>query len=304
MRFSSRPSPFRSWILSTLTLLLFAPLTHAQEIQPEQLYEWVKGISGKDQAGRREFVRSELQRLGASFEEISFDTSFEARGSMRSIAGANIIAKIGTGDRSIVVGAHYDAVPGSPGANDDGGGVAILLGLLSSLRQEEMPTTIRFCFFDQEEQGLIGSAVYVRDHAPREGHLAMINLDVVGMGSELYVGPVGDGDDDYILPQLRLSATELGLTLLEEELYPSSDHLSFARAGLENIALSIVPEGDTRKVTRMLRGEKMTKEQIPIVLQTMHTPNDGPETVEPAALHTVYTLVRELLVRIGRNAGE
>ena len=44
------------------------------------------------------------------------------------LTGENIIVRFGHGEKKIVVGAHYDAVEGSPGADDNGSGVAVVLG--------------------------------------------------------------------------------------------------------------------------------------------------------------------------------
>jgi len=118
----------------------------------------------------------------------------------------------------------------------------------------------------------------------------------VGMGTELYAGPVGGGDDDVIMPIMRQAAASIGVRLGELPDYPGSDHLSFAGAGLENISLSILPEGDAEKVLAMLNGEKMTGETAPEVMQTMHTPRDGPETVSGKAMMIMYTFVREVLL--------
>jgi len=271
----------------------------AQPVTQDQLKAWVGGIAGKDPEGRREFVREQLRSLDVPFDELPFDTTFTRRGNRVSLSGTNIVASFGDRGPVVVVGAHYDAVPGSPGANDNGAGVAVLLGIASSLRTRQLPLSIRLCFFDQEERGLIGSAVYVREHAAGSDHLAMINLDIVGFGSEIFVGPVGEGDDDVIIPKVRAAAKELGLELQEADVYPSSDHNSFAREGLENISVSVVPVGDTRRVTSMLRGEEMTDTNRPIVLRTMHTPRDGMDTIEPPSMMMAFRLVRGVLTRLG-----
>ena len=49
----------------------------------------------------------------------------------------------------IIFSAHYDAVKGSPGANDNASGVAVLLGLCRELRNSQIP--VRIVFFDHEE---------------------------------------------------------------------------------------------------------------------------------------------------------
>jgi len=61
-------------------------------------------------------------------------------------------------DRWVLVGAHYDTVPNSPGAEDNASGVAAALAVAVMLQQvESRPVNVMFVFFDQEEPGLVGS---------------------------------------------------------------------------------------------------------------------------------------------------
>ena len=67
---------------------------------------------------------------------------------------ANLIAeKMGTSkkDEIIVIGAHYDSVEGSPGANDNASGVASTLALAKFFASQENKRTLRFVAFVNEE---------------------------------------------------------------------------------------------------------------------------------------------------------
>jgi hypothetical protein len=77
-----------------------------------------------------------------------------------------------------VLGAHYDSVAGSPGAMDNGSGVAGLLESARVLSQHAFEGTIVFIAFDREEQGLLGSAAYANDHMGDHIH-GMLNLDCI-----------------------------------------------------------------------------------------------------------------------------
>lgn len=67
-------------------------------------------------------------------------------------------------ERQYVVGAHYDTV-NCPGANDNGSGVAALLEAARVLSQGTFEATIVFIAFDREEQHIVGSTAYAREHA-------------------------------------------------------------------------------------------------------------------------------------------
>ena len=60
-------------------------------------------------------------------------------------SGGRTVRNIETGDGSVVVGAHYDTVPGSPGADDNASGVAVLIELA------RMRLPARFVAFANEE---------------------------------------------------------------------------------------------------------------------------------------------------------
>src|SRR5205814_2674707 len=77
----------------------------------------------------------------------------------------NIILDIPGGElpgEVVLVGAHFDAVPLAPGADDNGSGTAGLLEVARVLKDHPTKRTIRLVFFNLEECGLIGSSQYVR----------------------------------------------------------------------------------------------------------------------------------------------
>jgi len=278
-----------------LVALLLLPPSPQQDIGTA-LLRTVPRIEGKTNEGRREFIKQELRAMKVPFRTQPFDTTIKRAARETRITGENIIVRMGSGKRHIVVGAHYDAVPNSPGANDNGGGVALLLGLIRTLKEYPWRVSIDFCFFDQEEVGLIGSAVYVREHRERDRHLAMLNLDVVGTGEEVYVGPVGGGDDDLVMQYVRKARDNTRFPYFEHAVYPSSDHLSFAAAQLENISISIVPKGDGERIVNLLTGEARGRENYPRVLEVMHTPRDSSTYMSASALGMSYEFVKTVLM--------
>lgn len=103
-------------------------------------------------------------------------------------------------DEIIIVGAHYDAVVGAPGANDNGSGVAALLELADRFKHANLSRTLRFVAFVNEEpphfmSGTMGSDFYARQAASRqENVVAMYSLETIGYfrddsGSQHYPPP-------------------------------------------------------------------------------------------------------------------
>lgn len=100
----------------------------------------------------------------------------------------------------IVIGAHYDSVEGSPGANDNGSGVAALLEIARVLAGSRPQRTIRLVFFANEEPPFyyswdMGSRQYAhRAHSRGEKIVAMLSLETIGCykpepGSQRYPFP-------------------------------------------------------------------------------------------------------------------
>ncbi|HWI40022.1 MAG TPA: M20/M25/M40 family metallo-hydrolase, partial [Verrucomicrobiae bacterium] len=94
------------------------------------------------------------------------------------------------GGGTVVVGAHYDTVPGSPGADDNASGVATVLELARRFRGRGGEHTIRFVFFVNEEPPffkgeLMGSRVYARWLRSRgEKVVGMLSVESVGYFSD------------------------------------------------------------------------------------------------------------------------
>ncbi len=81
----------------------------------------------------------------------------------------------------VLVGAHYDAVPGSPGADDNGSALAILLELARAFARAPARRPIRLVAFDLEEVHRSGSRAYAQDLQQRAEPLAlMIALEMLG----------------------------------------------------------------------------------------------------------------------------
>ena len=93
-------------------------------------------------------------------------------------------------DDIILIGAHYDSVIGSPGANDNATGVSALLELSRPAAARDLGKTVRFVAFVNEEPpqfqtALMGSRVYARQARARGDRIrAMLSLETLGYYSE------------------------------------------------------------------------------------------------------------------------
>ncbi|WP_016952197.1 M28 family peptidase [Anabaena sp. PCC 7108] len=96
----------------------------------------------------------------------------------------------------ILIGAHYDGVPGTVAADDNATGVAVLLEFARSFAQKPIRYPLRLVAFDMEEYGLLGSADYAALLREQKQRIRlMISLEMLGYrdfspGSQKYPFPL------------------------------------------------------------------------------------------------------------------
>ncbi len=89
-------------------------------------------------------------------------------------------------DEIVVIGAHYDSLEGTPGANDNASGVAVLLSLARAFADKKTVRTLRFVAFVNEEPPYflsddMGSFIYAKRCRERnEDIVAMLSLETIG----------------------------------------------------------------------------------------------------------------------------
>src|SRR5262249_23163487 len=109
----------------------------------------------------------------------SFGYSVEIHGPF-----ANVVALPGNAPKALtLVGAHYDSISRTPGADDNASAVAAMLGCAKAVARLAAQPAIGFVAFNCEEEGFAGSADFVENY--RSGfEIAHIHvLEMVGMAS-------------------------------------------------------------------------------------------------------------------------
>ncbi len=86
----------------------------------------------------------------------------------------NIVAEIPGGakeDEVVAIGAHFDSWHGGTGATDNGAGSAVMMEVMRVLStlHVKMDRTVRIVLWSGEEQGLLGSKAYVKEHFGEPG---------------------------------------------------------------------------------------------------------------------------------------
>jgi hypothetical protein len=209
----------------------------------------------------------------------------------------------------VIIGAHYDSAPGTPGADDNGSGVAMMLALSRHALAAKPSRTLRFVAFVNEEppffrRDTMGSRVYAKAARERNDQIvAMVSLETLGYfkdspGSQHYPFPfslfypsvgnfvalIANADSDALLSSVARSFRRTATVASEGAALPTfvpgvdwSDHASFWKYGYEGVMLS-----DT----------------APFRNPHYHEPEDTPEKLDyprlARVLHGMETVMHEL----------
>ena len=126
-------------------------------------------VTAEERAKARRLLTERLEAAGVSVAEEAFGDG-----------GVNVIGTIGgrdPGRTPVLLSAHYDTVPGSPGADDNGSGVVAVLEAARVLAGAGLDAPIEIALFDLEELGLLGSRHHATVTSPAQSGF---NLDMVG----------------------------------------------------------------------------------------------------------------------------
>ncbi len=195
---------------------------------------------GNDMAGQ--YIKQKLEYYGLT----AFFQAFGTGGT-----GKNVYAvQPGTTypNKKYIICAHFDDMPTgttAPGADDNGSGTAAVIEAARILSDYSFPYTIIYALWDEEEQGLIGSAYYAQQAAAQgDSILGVINMDMISWESNgdnvanIHTRSVGSSISLYN-KMIEMNTTySIGLTLTQwnpGETY--SDHASFWSNGYGAILL-------------------------------------------------------------------
>jgi len=171
------------------------PLTDEQRTLAQELHSHVQMLAG--QIGERNVFHHDRLVMAADYIRATLaGAGYEVRLQPYEVGGKiceNIEAEVRGEKRPddiIVIGAHYDSVQGSPGANDNASGVAATLALARAFAEATPARTLRFVSFANEEPPLfqtkhMGSRVYaMRSRERGENIVLMLSLETIGYYSD------------------------------------------------------------------------------------------------------------------------
>jgi hypothetical protein len=122
------------------------------------------------------------------------------------------------GKKALMLSAHYDSVPSSPGAGDDGAGVAVVLETLRAVKAAPpLERDLIVLFSDGEENGFHGAKLFVNEHPWAKEVGAVLNFDARGNSGPSIMFETSDGNgwliDQYAQAALHPLATSLSMDI-------------------------------------------------------------------------------------------
>ena len=165
-----------------------APTSLDLTVDAEQLLNHVYVIAQpRDSAEQKAIARQYITDRLASYGVTTIAQPYGLAETGSALEGTNLIAEITGTDATvgaIVLGAHYDTIPDSAGADDNGSAIAVLIEAARIFSAGPSAATLKLVFFDQEEQqidgtGLLGSLAYTQSANVQDVRGAVI-LDMVG----------------------------------------------------------------------------------------------------------------------------
>jgi len=158
----------------------------------------------------------------------------------------NIVAEIpGTDkpDETVLIGAHFDSWDSGTGATDNAAGSAVMMEAMRILKFSglKMRRTVRLALWTGEEEGLLGSRAYVKDHfADREGmqlkadHSKVSGYFNADNGTGKIRGIYLQGNEAVrpIFEKWMEPFKSMGMTTLSIRSTGGTDHVAFDEVGL------------------------------------------------------------------------
>jgi len=266
------------------------------------------GTSGESEGFR--YVESALRGAGLEVRLESF-TFFE---DTDRIASANLVATTpeGKSGREVILSAHVDSA-GTPGAQDNASGVAVLLELARTLPKLDLPFRLRFVFFGAEELGLLGSRAYVRQHrADLRNCLFMFNMDSIG-GKEIWID-MRDGVRNVVASADGVRALSDGPDRLTRSadgrwtLSPKPPHNDASNVppwlataildSAKDLGYQINQGRDASSDHRTFTDVGIVATDLAIGGLKTHVPEDTPEKIDPASLEKAARIVTGTVTRV------
>jgi Zn-dependent M28 family amino/carboxypeptidase len=293
------------------------PLTPAQLLLRDELLRDVETLAGR--IGRRNIWNYRNLIAAADFLETSLaDAGYKVHRQNYLVEGktcCNIEVEI-TGTKQprqiVIIGAHYDSVLDSPGANDNASAVAAALALARRFAGQKIDKTLRFVFFANEEPpffqtGRMGSMFYAKNcREKNENIIAMLSIETIGCytdqpKSQKYPSPFSffyPSTGNFIAFVSNLSNRKL----LHKTIASFRKNCKFPSEG--GAVPEIIPGiswSDHASFWRQGYPAIMVTDTAPFRYPYYHSPEDTPDKIDYDSLAIVTTGLQSVILDLTRS---
>lgn len=214
--------------------------------------KYIEKIAKTNQSARKQAIIDILNEI-----DVKFDLQNACIGEH---CVENIVVSCNPGKARLVIGAHFDSVENSTGANDNASGCSVLLHLIERLKSTKY--SIDFVFFDREEYIDHGSEAYL-NIVGKDKISAMINLDMCGYGDTIVVSDKGNVNNRAFYGVLdRKTIDKHAVTIVG--FLPNGDDDRFTECNIPNISVCTLYEKDIeffQYVDRQIKeGKQLTED--------------------------------------------
>jgi hypothetical protein len=208
-------------------------------------------VGSAEHARVRDYVLARMTALGLS-PSVQASQAIETRtfgGDTFIIGGQveNLIGVLPGRNRALpalALMAHYDSVPGSPGAADDATGVAAILETIRAIKTDGVPERdIIVLITDGEEAGLLGARAFFAEHPLRKRIGLLINLEARGNGGRANMFQTGPDNGAIIAGFAKAASAPFSNSLavfLYENMPNDTDFSVSKAAGLSGLNFAFI----------------------------------------------------------------
>lgn len=279
------------------------------------MIEHIKKLEKMTNKERTDYVKHVLEKMDVAYSVQPFR--------QRVLKGENIIVEqFCDGSSSyLLLTAHTNKYFSSPGANDNASGVAVLLGLISHLKQRDLKKTIgiKIVFFDHEDGlAILDGSNYFVSHTDKTNISFVLNLDGVGMGNSFTLSPriTSETSNRYISNILQFLKGK-NIKYFSFDLPPLmvEDHMPFLQKNITALSVNLMPEQDLEYLKEVVNKSWMHKLKIMlyyrganrknhpmVVMRHRHNELDTSEYIQEKSLELAFQLSINMVDYHTRNA--
>jgi len=191
---------------------------------------------------------NKLRRMVAGKDSVQVTVNIATKFYSDDLKGYNVVGEIPGSDpklkdQIVMIGAHLDAWHGATGATDNGAGCIVMLEVIRLMKALDLhpKRTIRIVLWSGEEQGLLGSTNYVKNHFGDQATMKLLpaqsqvsvyyNLDN-GTGKIRGIWAQGDTAAKPVFEQWLAPLKDLGASAVTLHSTGSTDHVPFDAVGI------------------------------------------------------------------------